>query len=94
MFPTGYGEPNARSACAPQTARCTPYRLPLLHDIGPEAERFSGDLALGGKGELLVLHSALLDVVNQSSRAAPGAAERAARHINALGFTVRPYGLL
>ena len=25
MFPTGYGKYNARFACAPQTARCTPY---------------------------------------------------------------------
>ena len=64
MFSTGYGKSNARSACAPQTARCTPYRLSLLRDLEPEAERFSGDLALGGKAELLVLHSALLEVVN------------------------------
>jgi DNA gyrase subunit A len=29
MFPSGYGEPNAWSACAPQTARCTPYDFSL-----------------------------------------------------------------
>ncbi|MGH8538541.1 MAG: hypothetical protein ACREXM_19370 [Gammaproteobacteria bacterium] len=34
-------------------------KLALLRTIGPEAERFNGDLALGGKGELLVLHSGL-----------------------------------
>jgi hypothetical protein len=30
-------------------------RLRFLKDFGPEAERFVGDMALGGKGELLVL---------------------------------------
>jgi formylmethanofuran dehydrogenase subunit C len=30
-------------------------RLKFLKDFGPEAERFVGDMALGGKGELLVL---------------------------------------
>lgn len=51
-------------------------KLALLRNIGPEAERFSGDLALGGKGELLVLHSALLEVVNQLSRPAPSTRSR------------------
>jgi formylmethanofuran dehydrogenase subunit C len=32
-------------------------RLDALRDLGPLAERFAGDLALGGKGELLVLLS-------------------------------------
>jgi formylmethanofuran dehydrogenase subunit C len=30
-------------------------RLKFLKDFGPEAERFVGDMALGGKGELVVL---------------------------------------
>ncbi len=33
--------------------------LLMLKDVGPEAERYAGDLATGGKGELLILQTVL-----------------------------------